>query len=75
MTPSTTGAVRADVGLEPEVPPDGIGCRGKAHQLCGRRGDEQRARIQLEEALVAIERLHDDAPGGALDARPASWLR
>jgi hypothetical protein len=26
-------------------------------------------RIQLEDPFVAIERVHDDAPGGALNAR------
>ena len=48
-----------------------LGGGGQADELRGRRGHEQRARIQLEEPLVAIERLDDDAPGGALRRRAA----
>ena len=53
---------RPDDGLEPIVPPDRIDGRGEAHQLGGRRRHEQRARIQLEEALVAIERVRRRCP-------------
>ena len=66
MTPPGIG--RADGGFIAVVPPNGIGGGSQAHQFGDRGRHQERAGVQLEEAFVAIERLHDDAPGGSLHA-------
>ena len=62
------GAGREEAGLESIVPADGFSRSGHAHELRDRCGNEQCAGVQIDEAIVAIERVHHDAPGGAAHA-------
>ena len=50
------------------VPADCFSGSGHAHELGDRCRNEQRVRVQIDEAVVAIERAHHDAPGGAAHA-------
>jgi len=59
------GAARAQRRREAVVPPDRVDGGRDAHQLRDRRRNHQRLRIEIEEALVARERLNGDAPCGA----------
>src|SRR5262245_27168076 len=59
---------RAERRGEPVIPSDCGGRCRDAYELCHRGGHHQGLSIDIEEALVASERLHRDAPRGALDA-------
>ena len=58
---------REDCGLEAIVPAHGFRRSRRAHEFGDGRGNEQRAGVHVDQPILAVEGIDDDAPGGAGD--------